>query len=579
MFRRLRAYRIPLAVLLAAMLLAAMLSVHLVGFNTGRALGHSVTVQVQGLAAGSETKVTLYNSHTTLHQSTRNGAAVFTGIAASTYSIYTDPNDSRQMAVGAVRVPAQSSQTVRMQPYYSVMVSVTGTNAPTAHSATLRCNGEDFHTSGAPLQGGFVALKAPVGTHEVQIFDSNGRVLATQSVTVSGDDVLADVVLGSATSTRNTLTVRVSSSGSRAANITLYDSSNNIAHSAWVQNGVAQFRDMRTGRYLVEAVGDGTGTSGYAIVNIPTSQDVTIQLTQQRKVDVDIRGNWASRASYINYSFGDRHMLYSRPVTISGKGDSVSLPAGSYRVYIYDSNKRLLESKSFRVSDSNVAVNVYIDSSSSSRSSRSSSNRWTYERFPATSSSRDTTPGSLTSSQAETLSKTAVSDAKRAGSASVVVRMKDIGSATRTTLRKIGANDDNLPVQLYVDSMSKSGKQVEVRIILDPALVDRAMNLYGSVTSDRAERILHKFQKWYANRMCVINLAQKDDWGQPVQIVAKLDLEKFNTANLYLYSYSSETNSYKHINNPECWIDSKGYLHFTTSLGGDIIVSNGPLRK
>jgi hypothetical protein len=47
--------------------------------------------------------------------------------------------------------------------------------------------------------------------------------------------------------------------------------------------------------------------------------------------------------------------------------------------------------------------------------------------------------------------------------------------------------------------------------------------------------------------------------------------------NLVLYSYDRATNTYTMIRNPGCWIDANGYLHFNTTLAGDIIVSNGAL--
>jgi hypothetical protein len=51
------------------------------------------------------------------------------------------------------------------------------------------------------------------------------------------------------------------------------------------------------------------------------------------------------------------------------------------------------------------------------------------------------------------------------------------------------------------------------------------------------------------------------------------------TNNLYFYSYDKATNIYKRILPGEYRIDANGYVHFTTTQAGDIIISDGPLAK
>lgn len=575
MFRRLRAYRAPLAILLAFTMLTVLFSIQLVGDGSIRSLGYSVTVQVQGLTAGAETSVAIKRGNSIQYQTTRGHVAVFENVAAGNYALYTDPNDSSRMAISNIHVPTQLTATVRMQPYYSVMVAATGADAAKAYNVELHYNnGDDFFMIGTSLKSGYATIKAPVGTHLVKITDRNRNVLATKTVTVTDDDVLAEFVLGSAVTSRNDLTVRVSGGG--AAHIYLYDSGSSIIHSAWVQNGVAQFLGLEKGRYLVEVNGDGTGDSGFAVANIPSNREVTVKLSQPRTVNLEVTGSRSGRAVYVNYSYENRQMLYSSAVSLSGGRDSVQLPAGSYTAYLYDVNRRLLTSKSFRVSGAAVNVRVTLDSSSSS--SGSGTSRWTTTKWPVTSGSGDT-PGALSRSKAESLTKTAAASARREGADSVVVRVKDIGSATRSALRSMGENAGNLPVRLHADSMSESGGRVEVRIILDPDQVDRDLNLYGSTTNSQAERVRRKFRGWYANRICVVHLNQREAWGQEVQVVALVDLVKFDIDNLHIYRYNTAANSYKLLENTNYWVDSKGYLHFNTEYAGDLIISNGALRK
>jgi mRNA-degrading endonuclease HigB of HigAB toxin-antitoxin module len=77
----------------------------------------------------------------------------------------------------------------------------------------------------------------------------------------------------------------------------------------------------------------------------------------------------------------------------------------------------------------------------------------------------------------------------------------------------------------------------------------------------------------------VLHLDQTADWGQPVDLAAKVDLTDMDTENLCFYSYDKAGNSYRLIEKSNYWIDAKGYVHFTTEFAGDIIISEGPLTE
>jgi len=76
-----------------------------------------------------------------------------------------------------------------------------------------------------------------------------------------------------------------------------------------------------------------------------------------------------------------------------------------------------------------------------------------------------------------------------------------------------------------------------------------------------------------------VQLDHTKPWGQPVQIAAKVDLTGMDTANLFFYSYDEKTNIYWRIEKPAYWIEKNGYLHFTTELVEDIIISEGALER
>ena len=125
-----------------------------------------------------------------------------------------------------------------------------------------------------------------------------------------------------------------------------------------------------------------------------------------------------------------------------------------------------------------------------------------------------------------------------------------------------------------------TGSPIQVRLY-----IDKPENIKGDVmvsawTKGAAVDKTHKlFEKFYANKVQVISFDQQTPWGQKVKAAARVDLALFDTKKLYLYAYDKGKNSYKRISQPEYRIDKNGFLHFTTELAGDIIVSEGPLLR
>jgi hypothetical protein len=105
------------------------------------------------------------------------------------------------------------------------------------------------------------------------------------------------------------------------------------------------------------------------------------------------------------------------------------------------------------------------------------------------------------------------------------------------------------------------------------------LNLAGSTTSQSAVQTKSLFERFFANDFAaVLSLTQKDNFGQPARICVRIAPDT-NIANLVFYSYNPETNTYQRIQNVNPWLDVNGYLHFSTTLANNIIVSNGVLER
>lgn len=130
---------------------------------------------------------------------------------------------------------------------------------------------------------------------------------------------------------------------------------------------------------------------------------------------------------------------------------------------------------------------------------------------------------------------------------------------------------------LYVDT---TDSQVQVRIVIpQPGLITTSLTASGSVKGADVDSCKAFFEKWFTNKVRVVQLDHVGSYGQVVEIAVKVDLTGMDTTKLYFYNYDKATNTYKIIEMPAYRIDANGYLHFNTEWGGDIIISEGKLEK
>lgn len=185
--------------------------------------------------------------------------------------------------------------------------------------------------------------------------------------------------------------------------------------------------------------------------------------------------------------------------------------------------------------------------------------------------------GPVNTETAVNLTREALKVAGQAGNTSAVVKFRNVGAMTLATARAIGEAAGTTPVKIYADSTLGDGT-VDVRLTLSPAQMTKDIDLSASTVSERAKSTKALFGKWFKNRLQVISFTQQGSFGMPVEIAVKPDKE-LDQKSLYFYHYDKETNSYKQIPAPNYWMDENGYLHFTTSLAGDVIITDAPLQK
>lgn len=191
------------------------------------------------------------------------------------------------------------------------------------------------------------------------------------------------------------------------------------------------------------------------------------------------------------------------------------------------------------------------------------------------------TPAQTTSPLSAAAGKTAVQNAVKAaapGSKKAFVSLKNVASVSLPILKEMAAEAQKAGTELTVNFDQIVGKKVTLRLGINPALAKNDIDVTMSTDSAQAKKVQGITAKWFANSTFVISCGQKESFGQSVAIAAALP-EKFSTANLKFYRYDSAQNKYTEITGIKYWTDSTGYLHFTTETAGDIVVSDGPLKK
>ncbi|MFV0401729.1 MAG: InlB B-repeat-containing protein [Oscillospiraceae bacterium] len=210
---------------------------------------------------------------------------------------------------------------------------------------------------------------------------------------------------------------------------------------------------------------------------------------------------------------------------------------------------------------------------------------WTKAGSTMSSSSQEKTPSSGGTTKVDTsptLQQGYVIDTAEMRALNAQAQAKGRSSilASSSLSATVKGNAWKLAGEKHFQFRSISGSAVQVQLTFsNPAKLTSDVKVSGSVKGASVESIKVIFGKWFPNKIQVVHLEQAGSFGQQVEIAAKVDLSDMSTKALAFYAYDVKSNTYMRIANPAYWIDRNGYLHFTTDLAGDIVISEGTLVK
>lgn len=193
-----------------------------------------------------------------------------------------------------------------------------------------------------------------------------------------------------------------------------------------------------------------------------------------------------------------------------------------------------------------------------------------------TTTAASSTLSPLTAAQSDSLVDNALKQAAGVSKASVTV--KNTSTVALSVFQSAAKKAKTADKALTMNFDQLSGNRVTLRLSLDPAKATKDLDVSLSTTSAQAKKVQGIIDRWFSNKTFVVSAGQKGSYGQAGSISVLLPKD-FDTKDLHFYTYDSEKKQYVRLENTAQWVDQNGYLHFTTTVGGDIVVSAGKLTK
>ena len=183
----------------------------------------------------------------------------------------------------------------------------------------------------------------------------------------------------------------------------------------------------------------------------------------------------------------------------------------------------------------------------------------------------------LTAAQAASSFDAALAGARAAGSAAAGIQLVNMDTLPLEVLQNLTQRSLSAGVTSTIFADYVVDNAIMARIYIEPSKMQKPISVAARLDDTAIAPAKNMFTNFFNNKMAYMQLGQVGDYGTTISIAAKINLTGMDATQLHFYSYDTTTNSYTTITAPNSWIDVAGYVHFDTSFGGYIIISEGPL--
>ncbi len=360
--------------------------------------------------------------------------------------------------------------------------------------------------------------------------------------------------------------------------------------------GIATF-ELKANNYEITVSKSGHFDSGSKILSVTHKEEV-LEITLEERfmcqvmtTVLDEDGRPVSGAEVYYTCPTDNDVGKSKTNSQGKTSEWISIRANDYILTVTKAGFETYERR-VRVSESNSEFSVTLeriravddddDDDSSSDSGSSGSSSGSIGIGGGSGSTTVNSKNQVVASEVNRQIQQGIRDLSAAGKSAVAeVKVKNADFITPEALRsmRLTTEASKGKAKLLADSTSSDGK-VAARLYIDPEksfYVDKEIKLGVSMEEKDIQKTSSTFEKYFDNNVSVVHFDHQGAFGMDIEAAVKVDLSKLNTQNLMFYSYNAATNRYTPIAAPNASIDKNGFLHFTTSLGGDLIITDKPL--
>ena len=148
---------------------------------------------------------------------------------------------------------------------------------------------------------------------------------------------------------------------------------------------------------------------------------------------------------------------------------------------------------------------------------------------------------------------------------------RDVNTFTLAEFRAMASAHGPL-ASLTSDNLNSAGG-VDVRVSFRPGQATQGISLTASTFSPRAVAAQNVFRTHLNTVSTVVSFQQQGGLGMEVGVAVRL-APGMNTNNLFFYSYNPSANTFSVLEPGNVSVDANGFVHFATSIGGDIVITN-----